>query len=114
MEIKPAEGVEAAAVEIDGALGVTMRMLIGPADGAPNFNMRLFEVAPGGHTPLHSHDWEHEVYVLAGTGAVCGDGADRPVRPGHCVYIPPGETHRFRNAGGETLRFLCLVPQTAG
>ena len=111
MKVKAAQGVEAGAVEMEGASNVTMRMLIGPADGAPNFNMRMFEVAPGGHTPLHRHDWEHEVYVLDGAGSVRSAKGDHPIAAGDCVFVPPGEQHQFRNAANETLKFLCLVPQ---
>jgi len=111
MKIKLAEAVEAKDPNMPDASKVTMRMLIGPDDGAPVFNMRMFDVAPGGHTPLHRHDWEHEVYVLAGAGVVSADGSDTPVSAGHCLLIPPGETHQFRNTGTETMRFLCLVPQ---
>ena len=114
MQIKVAEEVEARLVEMDGAADVTMRMLIGPGDGAANFNMRMFEVAPGGHTPRHTHDWEHEVYVLAGAGTVCAAGADTPLAAGQCVYVPPNEEHQFLNAADRPLRFLCLVPQTSG
>ena len=50
------------------AKGVAARVLIGKADGAENFCMRAFEIAPGGHTPKHTHDWEHEMFVHAGPG----------------------------------------------
>ena len=112
MRIRPAADVEAKNVEMEGASRTKMRMLIGPDDGAPTFNMRMFEVAPGGHTPLHTHPWEHEVYVLAGEATVCQGRQEQPAAAGDCVYVPPGEEHQFRNAGKELLRFLCLVPQT--
>ena len=32
--------------------------------------MRQFELAPGGHTPRHTHAHEHEVFVLEGAGVV--------------------------------------------
>ncbi len=112
MKIQNADAVEAKQAEMAEAEGVTMRMLIGPDDNAPTFNMRLFEVVPGGYTPRHTHDWEHEVYVLAGAGVVLEDGQDRPVSAGDFVYVPPGEDHQFRNTGGENLKFLCLVPKT--
>ncbi len=112
MRIRNAETVEAKQVEMDQAEGVTMRMLIGPADDAPTFNMRLFEVAPGGYTPRHTHDWEHEVYVLSGVGIVLDDEEDRPILTGDFVYIPPNEDHQFHNTGGKNLKFLCLVPKT--
>ena len=110
MQIRTAEEVEAREMDMEGAAGVRMRMLIGPDDAAPTFNMRMFDVAGGGHTPRHAHDWEHEVYILAGEGAVFAGGEERPISPGQCIYIPPNEEHQFRNSGAEALRFLCLVP----
>ena len=114
MQIKVAEEVQAGAVEMEGAAGVTMRMLIGPADGAPRFNMRMFDVAPGGHTPSHTHAWEHEVYVLSGQGRVHTPDGDVEIAAGRCLLVPPGERHQFVNTGGGVLRFLCLVPRESG
>ena len=112
MKIKIADDVKATAFEGEGASGVQMRMLLGPAEEAPNFNMRRFDVAPGGHTPLHAHAWEHEVYVLAGEGVVRQGGAEQRITAGNCVYVPPDEKHQFANAGSETLQFICVVPRT--
>ena len=91
--------------------GVTMRVAIGPDDGAPIFNMRVFDVPPGGSTPHHSHWWEHEVFVLSGQGTVTTDGGDLPVGHGSVVYVPGGAMHQFHNTGDDVLRFICLVPQ---
>jgi len=93
------------------AEGVTMRVAIGPQEGAPYFNMRVFEVQPGRSTPQHSHWWEHEVLILSGSGAVVTDGGDRPIDHGTVVFVPGGEMHQFRNTGADLLRFLCMVPQ---
>ena len=114
MKIKKADTVEAEAVKVENAKDITMRLLIGPDDEAPTFNMRLFEVALGGYTPRHTHDWEHEVYVLTGAGVVLEIGQNRPIAAGDCIYVPPNEEHQFRNTGSENLKFLCLVPQTCG
>ena len=114
MEIKPAESVPARPVAMDGAEKVTMRMLIGPDQDAPTFNMRMFDVAAGGHTPQHEHPWEHEVFVLSGRGEVRSAGGAREVSAGVCVYVPPGEKHQFANTGDEPMRFLCLVPKDSG
>jgi quercetin dioxygenase-like cupin family protein len=91
--------------------GVTMRVVIGPDDGAPFFNMRLFEVPPGQASPHHSHWWEHEVFVLSGQGVVVTDQGDVPIGHGSTVFVPGGEMHQFQNTGDDVLRFLCLVPQ---
>jgi quercetin dioxygenase-like cupin family protein len=106
------EEVEAQDVDHPGARDATVRWLISADDGAPHFSMRRFELAPGGNTPRHVHDWEHEVYVLEGEGTVFGGGAERPFRPGDTVYIPPGEEHSF-TAGQRPVAFLCLIPHTA-
>ncbi|MFP3950709.1 MAG: cupin domain-containing protein [Candidatus Bathyarchaeia archaeon] len=93
------------------AEGVKVRWLIDEGTGAPNFAMRMFEVEPGGSTPYHTHDWEHEVFILQGEGfAVREDGTEDPVKPWDVVYVEPNERHCFRNEGEETLRFLCLIP----
>jgi quercetin dioxygenase-like cupin family protein len=91
--------------------GVTMRMAIGPDQGAPFFNMRVFEVQPGHTTPHHSHWWEHEVFVLSGQGVVQTSEGEVPIEHGSTVFVPGDEMHHFRNTGQDVLRFLCLVPQ---
>ena len=55
-------------VDMDGVEGVSMRVLLGREHGMPNFSMRHFVVEPNGHTPHHSHDYEHQVVVMAGEG----------------------------------------------
>jgi len=99
-------------VEAQPALeGVTMRVLIGPQEGAPLFNMRLFEVQPGHSSPHHSHWWEHEVFILDGQGVVVTEEGEIPLTAGCAVFVPGGELHQFQNRGEGVLRFLCLVPQ---
>ncbi len=95
------------------ARGVTGRVAVGQADGAEHFCMRLFEVAPEGHTPRHTHDWEHEIFVHAGTGAVYLDGAWRPVATGSVVFIPGNAEHQIKNTGPEPFVFVCVIPSGA-
>jgi quercetin dioxygenase-like cupin family protein len=95
----------------EAAEGVTMRVPIGPDQGAPFFNMRVFEVQPGYATPHHSHWWEHEIFVLSGQGLLLTEQGEKPVGHGTTIFVPGGEMHRMRNTGEGVLRFLCLVPQ---
>jgi len=102
--------VTAEDVIIEDAEGVKKRVLISEADGAPNFIMRQFTIAPEGHTPYHKHSWEHEVYVLSGTGeARTGENVVR-LSPGNVVLVLPDEEHNFTNTGKEPLNFLCIIP----
>ncbi len=102
--------VEGKAVTEAGADGVTIRVLMGDNVGAPNFTTRHFEVAPGGHTPYHTHPWEHEVYILSGKGKARRKGGETEVGPGSFVYVPPDEEHSFVNAGDAPFSFLCVIP----
>ncbi len=81
------------------AEGVSLRIVIGEKEGAPNFVMRVFDVEPGASSPLHSHDWEHEVFVLSGKGRVYGGGREVALGPGDTVFVPPMEEHQFTNTG---------------
>ncbi len=100
-------------VDMPGSVGCRVRWLIGAADAAPNFAMRQFEVAPGGHTPRHMHDYEHEVYVLTGQGEVVEGGEPHPIVAGDVIFVAPNEVHQFRNTGPQPLEFLCLIPNSA-
>ena len=109
MLVKNYRDVEANAVK-EGAERTKIREVITEEEGAPHFTMRVFEIEPEGHTPLHAHDWEHEVFVLSGKGAVVGEGGEQPLRPGDVVFVPGEEEHQFRNTGETILEIICLIP----
>ena len=93
--------------------GVSGRVLIGKTDGAENFCMRLFEVDPGGFSPRHSHEWEHEIFIHAGTGEVFNGSSWEPVTAGTAVFIPGNQEHQLKNTGDKPMMFLCLIPSGA-
>jgi hypothetical protein len=47
----------------NGSAKLNVRWLISKETGAENFAMRLFEMEAGGNSPLHSHNWEHELFT---------------------------------------------------
>jgi quercetin dioxygenase-like cupin family protein len=91
--------------------GVRLRVVISPEDGAPNFVMRVLEVEPGSSTPWHSHNWEHEVFILAGEGGVASEGGRTPIKANRVVFVAPNEMHQFVNSGFGVLRFICCIPR---
>ena len=110
MKVESIEAHEQTDVQMDGAGRVKMRMLVGPGDGAGNFHMRHFEIAPGGHSPHHSHDYEHEVLILTGSGMVRSEAGDRACKTGDVIFVPPNEKHQFVNSSSFPLTFICLIP----
>ena len=99
---------------VEAAPGVTMRVVAGPAEQAPTFVMRVFEIEPGNGTPLHSHPWEHEVFVLSGSGELHSTDGRKPLAEGDTVTVLPGEEHSFNGTGADTFRVICVVPLVDG
>ncbi len=92
------------------AKGVEKRVLIGLKEGAPNYIMRHFKIKSGGFTPDHAHPWEHEVYVLSGSGILKTSDGERSIKSGDYVFIPANEKHQFR-AQDDPIEFICVIPK---
>ncbi len=105
---------DVAPIRIDNekAKGIDGRVVIGQADEAP-FCMRVFEIQPGGHTPLHAHGWEHEIFVHSGHGHVFCQGSWKSVGAGSVLFVSANEEHQIKNGGREPLVFVCLIPRGA-
>ena len=113
MKNEKSSNIKKSPVIMDGAKDAEIRVLISKEDGANTFAMRMFEIQPGGHTPLHAHPHEHEVFIVAGTGTLHCDGKEYPFEPEHAIFVPGDAMHNFQNTGDSLLRFLCLVPSSA-
>lgn len=96
MKVVHYDQVELEPVYAEGAEGAQIRWLISQKDGAPNFAMRMFEVAPGGHTPYHQHEWEHELYCLSGKGALVTERGDIAFAENDIMYVGPWRHARLQ------------------
>ena len=95
----------------DEAPGVSIRWVIDEEkDGAPIYALRVIEVAPGGHTPDHTHPFEHENFIMEGKGRVQIEGEWFEVTVGDIVFVPPNTQHTYVNTGDEPFKFLCGIP----
>src|SRR5258706_8820922 len=97
MKISNVKEIPSEKVEMDGAKDCQVKLAVTARDGAPNFAMRIFEVSPGGHTPLHHHPYEHEIFVMEGQGTVWREGPEGAVKPRDVVFISAHEQHQFQN-----------------
>jgi quercetin dioxygenase-like cupin family protein len=76
--------------------------------------MRVFEIEEGSATPLHTHPWEHEVFILEGKGKLKSGDKEILLSEGDAAIVLPSEQHSFINAGKKLLRLICVVPLVDG
>ena len=86
---------------------VTMKLTGKETNG--QFSAVEVTTAPGTGVPPHWHRAMDEVfYILEGTYEFSLGSRVESVGPGALVYVPRGETHGFRNAGGQPARMFDL------
>lgn len=81
--------------------------------GSKNLAMGVNETYVGGQVPPHKHEKEEEVmFFLQGKGKFITEDDEIELRPGICVYNPPGAVHSIVNTGDEVLKFIWIyAPQ---
>jgi mannose-6-phosphate isomerase-like protein (cupin superfamily) len=64
----------------------------------------IYPVGTG--APLHSHNCDEHVTVLAGKAEVEIDGVVTPLEPDDTTYVTAGIFHKFTNVGDEPMKIL--------
>lgn len=113
MKITDLTKVDKTLMAMEGARGAWKQIPLAKADGVPHYSLRVFTIEPDGHTPYHSHPFEHMNYVIDGQGVlVDADGTERPVKKGDFALVMPGEVHQYKNASADApFVMICLVPK---
>jgi len=113
MKITRLEDTEKTRMMMEGAKDVWKQVPISKADGTPGFSIRVFTIMPGGHTPYHTHPFEHLNYVIDGEGAVVKEtGDEAPVNKGDFILVFPGEKHQYKNTSSNNpMTMICGVPK---
>ncbi len=109
-DLNKAEEVDITPPELKGKGKATVRWLLGEPEGAPNFEMRYFSLTGHIATEWHSHQWEHQVFVIKGKGIFKSETGEVQLLPGSAVLVAPGEQHHFV-CPGEQFDFICVVPK---
>jgi quercetin dioxygenase-like cupin family protein len=65
---------------------------------------------PGEVVPLHTHEYEEIITVIAGEAIMTVAGESAPVRADMSVIIPPRTPHGYRNASDGILRMIASFP----
>ena len=113
MKVSKLSEQEKTKMTMDGAKNVWKQVPISHTDGSPSFSFRVFTVEPHGHTPYHTHPFEHCNYIISGQGVLVNDNQEEAVLgEGDFALVLPHETHQYKNTSDtEPLVMICAVPK---
>lgn len=81
-----------------------------PGRGAAEVSVIRQRQQPGGANPMHTHDREEVMVLLAGCVTVTVAGEPHSLGPGDAVIVPPRTPHHVENAGAELAEWLLVAP----
>jgi quercetin dioxygenase-like cupin family protein len=113
MKIIPLGQVSKSPMAMEGAKDINKQLPLSKADGSPSFSFRVFTMEPGGHSPYHTHAFEHLNYIIEGQGVLVNEaGEENPLKQGDFALVLPGEKHQYRNASADQpFIMICAVPK---
>lgn len=89
--------------------GVRRVDLIGKQGEPCHFELRYFELEPGGYTSLEKHVHTHVLIGARGRGVVVMGEERSTLDPDDIAYVAPLQTHQLRNEGDRPFGFYCIV-----
>ena len=92
-----------------GFRGVSRHTITSGAKEKCGFEVRYFEIEPGGYTRLERHEHVHSVTALRGHGYAIVGMRVHPIHGHDHIYVPPLTLHQFVNDGDEAFGFMCVV-----
>lgn len=88
----------------------SLSMVVNREVGARSMSIWTTFHEPGEVVPLHTHEYEEIITVIAGEAIVTVAGESTPVRADMSVIIPPRTPHGYQNAGDSILRMIASFP----
>jgi mannose-6-phosphate isomerase-like protein (cupin superfamily) len=70
---------------------------------ATEFRIHISRFQPGAGADPHSHEWEHAMYIMNGTGRAVIEGEEAIVKKGMLAFVPKGGVHSIYNIGQDEL-----------
>lgn len=89
--------------------GVRRVELVGKQGEPCSFELRYFELEPGGYTSLEKHVHTHVLIGARGQGLVIIGEERQALKPDDIAYIAPLQVHQLRNEGDGPFGFYCIV-----
>ena len=70
---------------------------------AKEFRIHITRFRPGAGAAPHTHEWEHAMYFIQGTGRVVIQGEEAVVKKGMLAFVPRDSVHSVVNIGNDEL-----------
>lgn len=87
----------------------TRTELIGQHGELTHFELRYFELEPGGYTSLEKHQHTHVIIGVKGIGTLIINEQQHELKTNDISYVPPQAVHQLRNNSDALFGFYCLV-----
>lgn len=89
--------------------GVSRIELIGKSGEKTKFDLRYFELEPGGFSSFEKHVHEHVIIAAQGKGVLIKGNERFELEPNTIAYVGPLEPHQLRNESENIFGFYCIV-----
>ncbi|MCY3018058.1 MAG: RuBisCO large subunit C-terminal-like domain-containing protein, partial [Planctomycetota bacterium] len=83
--------------------------LFGKSGEESGFEVRYFEIQPGGFSSREKHQHVHCIVAVRGLGQLTVDDRRYVLKPHDLAYVPPLAVHQLHNEGPEPFGFFCIV-----
>lgn len=92
----------------------TPARLISVDDNPPTCTLTYSVIDPGKSSTRHIHPWEHEAYILEGSGVLLCDGKEYAIKEGDGIFIPGNVDHYvLNNKTSGPIRRVMISPLSA-
>ncbi|MBI4057556.1 MAG: cupin domain-containing protein [Elusimicrobia bacterium] len=88
---------------------VSRHELIGKNGEKTSFELRYFEIQPGGYTSLEKHVHDHTVICVRGKGILAREKEKILLKTMDIGYVGSLQTHQLRNESQKPFGFFCIV-----
>ncbi|MCD4812280.1 cupin domain-containing protein [bacterium] len=88
---------------------IVRQELIGKNGEQTKFDLRYFQIEPGGYSSLEKHMHEHVIVAVQGEGVLQLPGQTLVLGPFDVAYVPPFAVHQLRNESKSAFGFFCIV-----
>jgi mannose-6-phosphate isomerase-like protein (cupin superfamily) len=89
--------------------GLVHQTVAGPGQGLKTLEVWVETIAPGAGTPVHRHECEEVLLILAGSGQANLADRVQDFGPNHTLIVPPGVVHQVVNTGQVDMHLVAVL-----